>query len=52
MIGWFCGFDSPLVLGPVIPKTLKMVVVSACMVLSMKYEPQNITGQPPHGGPG
>ena len=28
----FCGFDSWLVLGPVIPKTLKMGVVSACMV--------------------
>ena len=32
----FCGFDSRLVLGPVIPKTLKMAVVPACMVLMMK----------------
>ena len=30
------GFDSRLVLGPVIPKTLKMVVVPACIVLRMK----------------
>ena len=35
----FCGFDSRLVLGPVIPKTLKMGVVSACMVLMMKWGP-------------
>ena len=28
----FRGFDSRLVLGPVIPKTLKMGVVSACKV--------------------
>ena len=33
---WFYGFDSRLLLGPVIPKTLKMVVVLACMVLTMK----------------
>ena len=32
----FFGFDSRLVLGPVIPKTLKIVVVPACMVLGMK----------------
>ena len=31
-----CGFASLLVLGPVIPKTLKMGVVPACMVLRMK----------------
>ena len=42
----FCGFDLWLVLGPVIPKTLKMGVVSACMVLMMKWGPLNITGQP------
>ena len=30
----FYGFNSRLVLGPVIPKTLKMV--PACMVLRMK----------------
>ena len=33
---WFYGFDSRWVLGPVIPKTLKMVVAPACMVLTMK----------------
>ena len=33
---WFHWFDSRLVLGPVIPKTLKMVVLPACMVLWMK----------------
>ena len=32
----FCGFDSRFVLGPVIPNTLKMGVISACMVLMMK----------------
>ena len=31
-----CGFDSRLLLGPVITKTLKMGVVPACMVLMMK----------------
>ena len=30
----FCGFDSRLVLGPVIPKTLKLGVIPACMVLA------------------
>ena len=30
----------------VIPKTLKMLVVPACVPLSMKYEPRNMTGQP------
>ena len=35
----FCGFDSRLVLGLVIPNTLKMGVVPTCMVLMMKYEP-------------
>ena len=39
-------FDSWLLLGPVIPKTLKMVVVPTCMVLRMKWGPRNITGQP------
>ena len=33
-------------LGPVIPKTLKMGVILACMVLMMKWGPQNITGRP------
>ena len=33
---WFHGFNSRLVLGPVIPKMLKMEVVPACMVLRMK----------------
>ena len=42
----FCGFDSRLVLGPVIPKTLRMGVVPACMVLMMKWVPRNITGRP------
>ena len=42
----FCGFDSRLVLGPVIPKTLFTGVVPACMVLMMKWGPRNITGQP------
>ena len=41
-----CGFDSRLLLGPVIPKTLKMGVVPACMVLTMKKGPRNITGWP------
>ena len=36
-----CGFDSQLVLGPVIPKTLEMGVVPACMVLTMKQGPRN-----------
>ena len=40
------GFDSRLVLGPVIPKVLKMAVVPACLVLTMKEGPQNITGRP------
>ena len=31
----FFGFDSRLLLGPVIPKMLKMGVVPACMVLRM-----------------
>ena len=43
---WFYGFNSRLVLGPVIPKTLKMGVVPACMVLMMKWGPRNITGLP------
>ena len=30
----------------VIPKTLKMGVVPACMVLMMKWGPRNITGWP------
>ena len=29
-----------------IPKTLKMGVVPACMVLTMKEGPRNITGRP------
>ena len=33
---WFFGFNSRLMLGPVITKTLKMGVVPACMVLRMK----------------
>ena len=33
-------------LGPVIPKTLKMGVVPACMILRMKQGPQNISGWP------
>ena len=32
----FHGFNSRLLLGPVIPRTLKMGVVPACMVLMMK----------------
>ena len=43
---WFYGFNFRLVLGPVIPKTLKMGVVPACMVLRMKKGPQNITDRP------
>ena len=43
---WFYGFNSRLVLGPVLPKTLKMGVVSSCMVLMMKWGPRNITGRP------
>ena len=39
-------FDSRLVLGPVIAKTLKMGVVPDCMVLRMKWVPGNITGWP------
>ena len=31
----FYRFNALLVLGPVIPKTLKMVVAPACMVLTM-----------------
>ena len=42
----FCGFDSRLLLGPVIPKTLKMGVIPFCMVLRMKWGPRNITGWP------
>ena len=30
----------------VITKMLEMVVVPACMALSMKYESRNITGRP------
>ena len=41
-----CGFDSRLLLGPVILKKLKMGVVPACMVLTMKLGPRNITSQP------
>ena len=41
-----CGFDSPLLLGPVILKTLKMGVVPSCMVLTMKEGPRNITVRP------
>ena len=45
---WFYGFNSRLVLGPVdvIPKTLEMGVVPACMVLMMKKGPRNLTGRP------
>ena len=43
---WFYWFNSRLVLVPVIPKKLKMGVVSACMVLRMKEGPRNITGRP------
>ena len=32
----FCGFDSRLLLGPVIPKAFKIGVVPSCMVLMMK----------------
>ena len=39
-------FYSRLLLGPVIPKTIKMGVVPACMVLMMKWGPRNVTGQP------
>ena len=42
----FCGFDSRWVLGPVIPKTLKIGVIPVCMVLMMKWGPRNITGWP------
>ena len=41
-----CGFDSRLVLGPVIPKTLKMGVIPTYMGLMMKWGPRTITGQP------
>ena len=41
-----CGVDSQLVLGPVIPKTLKMGVVPTCMVLTMRWGPRNMTGWP------
>ena len=37
----FYGFDSQLALGPVIPKTLKLGVVPACMVHTMKQGPCN-----------
>ena len=40
------GFDSRLLLGPVIPKTLKMGVVPACIVLMMKKGPPKIIGRP------
>ena len=43
---WFYGFDSRLVLGPVIPKIFKMGVVPACMVPRITLGPRNITGQP------
>ena len=46
MTKWFYGFNSKLVLGPVIPKTLKMGVVPACMVFMMKWGSQNIIGLP------
>ena len=36
MTKWFDGFDFRLVLGPVIPTTLKMGVVPACMELRME----------------
>ena len=42
----FYGFNSRLVFGPVITKTLKMGVVPACMVLMMKQGLRNITGWP------
>ena len=42
----FYGFDLRLVPGPVIPNTLKMGVVPACMVLMMKWGPRNMTGWP------
>ena len=42
----FCGFDSRLVLGPVILNNFEMGVVSSCMVLTMKEGPRNITGRP------
>ena len=37
----FYGFNSWLVLAPVIPKTLKMRVVSPCLVLTTKEGPRN-----------
>ena len=43
---WFYGFNSRLVLGQVIPKTLNMGVVPACLVLMIKWGPRNITGWP------
>ena len=42
----FFWFDSWLMLGPLIPKTVKVGVVSSCKVLTMKWGPRNITGQP------
>ena len=33
---WINGLNSRLLLGPVVPKTLKMGVIPACMVLRMK----------------
>ena len=45
-VGSFFWFDSRSLVGPVIPKTLKMGVVSSCMVLTMKEGPRNITGRP------
>ena len=44
---WIPGHLVIALLGKtVIPKTLKMGVVPACMVLTMKYGPQNVTGEP------
>ena len=36
---WFYGMNSWLMLGPVIPKTLEMGMVPACMILMMKWGP-------------
>ena len=48
----FCGFDSQLMLGPFIAKTLKIGVVPACMVLRMKWVPRNISKHFKTGRPG
>ena len=40
-----CGFNSRLLLGPVIPKTFKNGS-GLFMVLTMKEGPRNITGRP------